>query len=43
MGMALQLNVKNLFDREYVGACYTSTTCAYGQGRVITAGLNYRW
>lgn len=42
-GTALQVNVKNLFDKEYVGACYTSTTCAYGQGRVITAGLNYRW
>lgn len=42
-GMALQLNVKNLFDKEYVGACYTSTLCSYGQGRVVTAGLNYRW
>lgn len=42
-GMALQVNVKNLFDKDYVGTCYTSTTCAYGQGRVVTAGLSYRW
>ena len=42
-GMALQLNVKNLFDKDYVASCYAATTCAFGQGRVITAGLNYRW
>jgi iron complex outermembrane recepter protein len=42
-GTTLSINAKNLFDTEYVGACYTSTTCAYGWGRVVTAGLQYRW
>lgn len=42
-GATLSVNAKNLFDKEYVGACYTSTICAYGWGRVVTAGLQYRW
>lgn len=42
-GLTFNLNAKNLFDTTYVGACYTSTTCAYGFGRTVVAGLRYRW
>lgn len=42
-GVTFNLNAKNLFDITYVGACYTSTTCAYGYGRTVLAGLRYRW
>lgn len=42
-GIDLALNVKNLFDKEYVASCYYGTWCAYGYERTITAGLRYRW
>ncbi|MFN4309032.1 MAG: TonB-dependent siderophore receptor [Ferrovibrio sp.] len=42
-GVDLALNVKNLFDKEYVASCYYGTWCAYGYERTITAGLRYRW
>lgn len=42
-GTSFNLNAKNLFDTTYVGACYTSATCAYGFGRTVLAELRYRW
>jgi iron complex outermembrane receptor protein len=42
-GLSVNVNGKNLLDTTYVGACYTSTTCAYGYGRTVLAGLKYRW
>jgi iron complex outermembrane recepter protein len=42
-GFSVNVNAKNLLDTTYVGACYTSTTCAYGYGRTVLAGLRYRW
>jgi len=42
-GTTFNLNAKNLLDTTYVGACYTSATCAYGFGRTVIAGLRYRW
>lgn len=42
-GTSFNVNAKNLFDTTYVGACYTSATCAYGFGRTVLAELRYRW
>ncbi|MBB3772539.1 iron complex outermembrane receptor protein [Angulomicrobium tetraedrale] len=42
-GWRLQINAKNLTDETYLASCYTSTTCAYGYGRTVSAGLYYRW
>jgi len=42
-GIDLALNVKNLFDKDYVASCYYGTWCAYGYERTVTAGLRYRW
>jgi len=42
-GAEVQLNVKNLFDKEYVASCYYGDWCAYGYQRTVTAGLRYRW
>lgn len=42
-GMRVQLNANNLFDRKYVAACSSATTCFYGSGRTVLATLRYRW
>ncbi|MBP2296218.1 TonB-dependent siderophore receptor [Azospirillum rugosum] len=42
-GAEVSLNVKNLFDKEYVASCYYGDWCAYGYQRTVTAGLRYRW
>lgn len=38
----LQVNVKNLFDEEYI-TCNGATTCFFGAGRSALATLTYRW
>ncbi len=42
-GWQAQLNVSNLFDRVYVAGCTNLSSCYYGQGRTVLAGLRYRW
>lgn len=42
-GWRLQLNVSNLFDREYVSSCDSATWCYYGYERSVTASARYRW
>nr|WP_246513217.1 TonB-dependent siderophore receptor [Azospirillum picis] len=42
-GAELQVNAKNLFNKEYVASCYYGDWCAYGYERTVTAGLRYRW
>ncbi|WP_438754212.1 TonB-dependent siderophore receptor [Pararhizobium sp. O133] len=44
-GTKLQVNVTNLFDKEYVSHCVNDTGggCNYGAGRAITASLKYSW
>lgn len=37
------LNVKNLLDTRYVGACDDALNCYYGPGRNITGTLRARW
>jgi iron complex outermembrane receptor protein len=41
-GVALSLNVSNLFDKTYV-TCTDLTYCTYGQGRLVLAGMKYQW
>ncbi|MDR0806470.1 MAG: TonB-dependent siderophore receptor [Enterobacteriaceae bacterium] len=38
---ALQVNANNLADKKYVSAC--DYWCYYGDGRTVTAKVNYRW
>ncbi|WP_169721075.1 TonB-dependent siderophore receptor [Chitinibacter tainanensis] len=42
-GAALQLSASNLFDKDYVAACYDETYCYFGNGRTVTGTLKYSW
>jgi iron complex outermembrane recepter protein len=42
-GTDLQLNVTNLFDKEYVSQCSNNVTCLYGNGRTVLTTLRYHW
>lgn len=42
-GLTLSLNTRNITDKRYVVTCGTSQSCYYGQGRVMTARLQYKW
>ena len=42
-GVDLSLNARNVADERYVTTCSTVASCFYGQGRVVTARLQYRW
>ncbi len=42
-GAQVQLNVSNLFDKEYVTACASATGCYWGTGRTVLATLRYKW
>ena len=42
-GASLQLNVNNVFDKEYVASCFSENYCYYGDARRITAQLDYRF
>ena len=42
-GWRLQLNVSNLFDKEYISACNSNVWCYYGYARRITVSARYRW
>lgn len=41
-GLLLSVNVSNLFDKVYA-TCTDLTYCTYGQGRLVLAGLKFRW
>jgi iron complex outermembrane receptor protein len=42
-GMALTLNVNNLFDKEYYSSCSSGYYCQYANRRTVLAGMRYRW
>nr|WP_283950053.1 TonB-dependent siderophore receptor [Agrobacterium tumefaciens] len=42
-GLQLSVNATNLFDKEYVAACYATTFCYYGSGRTVYGTLSYKW
>ncbi len=40
-GVTAQLNANNLFDKDYVGACYSEYRCYYGAERSVKATVTY--
>ena len=42
-GLQATLNVTNLLDKEYYSSCSSEYYCQYGNGRVVLAGLRYKW
>ncbi|MFM0738705.1 TonB-dependent siderophore receptor [Paraburkholderia xenovorans] len=42
-GSEIYVNAQNLLNKRYVASCYYSTWCAFGYGRQVFAGANYRW
>jgi len=39
----LRVNANNIFDKEYVEACFSELNCYYGYSRTIIASLDYRF
>jgi iron complex outermembrane receptor protein len=42
-GLTASLNARNIADKRYVATCTATAACYYGQGRSLTARLQYRW
>lgn len=42
-GLNLSLNASNLFDKEYVAACYSTDGCQFGQQRTLYATVDFAW
>ncbi|WP_051304858.1 TonB-dependent siderophore receptor [Chitinilyticum litopenaei] len=42
-GVSLQLSANNLFDKDYVAACYGENYCYFGEGRSVMTSLKYVW
>ncbi|HVI91761.1 MAG TPA: TonB-dependent siderophore receptor [Dongiaceae bacterium] len=42
-GVRAQLNIQNLFDKDYIAACSGDSYCYYGEGRTFLGSLTYRW
>lgn len=42
-GIDLQVNVKNLTDESFVASCNSPYACWYGEGRLVTGTLSYKW
>lgn len=42
-GWGVDLNVTNLFDKEYVVGCQTTITCSYGEGRSFKLRAHVSW
>ena len=42
-GLSLSVNARNIADTRYVATCTGAAACYYGQGRSVTARLQFRW
>ncbi|WP_337185625.1 TonB-dependent siderophore receptor [Phenylobacterium sp.] len=42
-GLTGSINVRNLANKRYLATCSGVSSCFYGQGRSLTARLQYRW
>lgn len=42
-GMSFSVNARNIADKRYVATCSAVSACYYGQGRSVTARLQFRW
>ncbi len=42
-GLSASINARNIGDKRYVATCTATSACYYGQGRSLTARVQYRW
>ncbi|MCE8469362.1 TonB-dependent receptor, partial [Rhodovulum sulfidophilum] len=42
-GALLNVNIGNLFDKDYVSSCTSQLYCFAGERRTVSASLSYRW
>jgi iron complex outermembrane recepter protein len=42
-GFRASITANNLFDKEYVSSCFSSSICYWGNRRSVLASLRYRW
>ncbi|GGN56425.1 ligand-gated channel [Novosphingobium indicum] len=42
-GVTASVNARNIANERYVATCTASSACYYGQGRSVTARLDFRW
>ena len=42
-GLTLSVNGRNIADKRFVATCTATSACYYGQGRSLTARLQFRW
>ncbi|USI75225.1 TonB-dependent siderophore receptor [Sphingomonas morindae] len=42
-GWRATINVTNLLDKTYVASCFSAGGCFYGNGRIVTGSLGFRW
>lgn len=42
-GLNFSVNVRNLANKRFVATCTATAACYYGEGRSMTARLQYRW
>lgn len=42
-GLSASINARNIADKRYVATCTATSACYYGQGRSLTARLQFRW
>ncbi|WP_373976172.1 TonB-dependent siderophore receptor [Chitinibacter sp. SCUT-21] len=42
-GASLQVSANNLFDKDYVAACYDENYCYFGNERSVMTSLKYAW
>ncbi len=42
-GLSASINARNIADERYVATCTATSACYYGQGRSVTARVQYRW
>lgn len=42
-GLSFSVNARNIADKRYAATCTAVSACYYGQGRSVTARIQYRW
>ncbi|MBT0668506.1 TonB-dependent siderophore receptor [Novosphingobium profundi] len=42
-GVRASINGRNIADKRYVATCTAASACYYGQGRSVTARVDFRW
>jgi len=42
-GITASVNARNIANKRYVATCTATAACYYGQGRSVTARLDFRW